>query len=67
MTTVKTDIDAEIDQRQLVTTYENCGCGPQALAIVTLLEVPFTGKPTYAYCLNNSIPLDPTRQESAHS
>lgn len=96
MTTVKTDIDAEIDQRQLVTTYEDCGCGPQALAIVVLLDVPFPGtadawsamgKPGWvrmyshnigrggrwwstreraaiAYCLDNSIPLDPLKQES---
>lgn len=75
MTTVKTDIDAEIDQRQLVTTYEDCGCGPQALAIVVLLDVPFMGKPggrwwstrvraAIAYCLDNNIPLDPLKQES---
>lgn len=87
MTTVKADIDAEIDQRQLVTTYEDCGCGPQALAIVVLLDVPFMGKPGWvcmyshnigrggrwwstreraaiAYCLDNSIPLDPLKQES---
>lgn len=44
------------DQRKLVTEYQDRGCGPQAIAMVMLLDVPDRGVSTHVCMFSHHEP-----------